>query len=672
MATPKQIVSRVESLRAEIRRHDRLYFVENAPEISDQAYDALMRELRELEAAHPELVTPDSPSQRVGEQPLEGFEHVRHALPMLSVDNTYSPEEVREFDARVRKLAGDREHDYLVDPKIDGVAVSLRYEKGLLVLGATRGDGETGDDITQNVRTLRGVPLKLDGSGWPEVLEVRGEVYWPRSAFDETNRKRIAAGEEPFKNPRNATAGTLKQLDPRLVAERGLRFSAHGLGIVQPMPPGIGRQSAFFARLREWAVPTSPHARVFKGIEPVVAFIAEWDARRRSLDYETDGLVIKIDELALRDELGITSKSPRWCIAYKFAAEQAVTKLLSVDYQVGKLGTITPVANLDPVELAGTTVRRASLHNFEQVKRLDLHVGDFVTVEKAGEIIPQVVGVDAARRAADAAVIEPPTACPECGGDVAQDEGGVYLRCQNPSCPAQLVERLRFYCGRDQMDIEGAGEKFVAAVVAAGLVKSLPDLYTLEREDLLQLERMGEKSVDSLLAGIEASKARPLARVLAALNIRHVGLSTAEDLAEHFHDIDAIAAASAEQLQAVEGIGVEVAKSVAAWFASDSGRETIRRLREVGLTMTQPRKQVAADSPLVGKTVVVTGTLAKYSRSEIEQKIKDLGGKVSGSVSKKTSFVVAGADAGSKLEKARSLGVEVLDEAAFDRMIGDA
>lgn len=671
MAAPKQIVSRVESLRAEIRRHDRLYFVENAPEISDQAYDALMRELRELEAAHPELVTPDSPSQRVGEQPLEGFEHVRHALPMLSVDNTYSPEEVREFDARVRKLAGDREHDYLVDPKIDGVAVSLRYEKGLLVLGATRGDGETGDDITQNVRTLRGVPLKLDGSGWPEVLELRGEVYWPRSAFDETNRKRIAAGEEPFKNPRNATAGTLKQLDPRLVAERGLRFSAHGLGIVQPMPRGIGRQSAFFARLREWAVPTSPHARVFKGIEPVVAFIAEWDARRRSLDYETDGLVIKIDELALRDELGITSKSPRWCIAYKFAAEQAVTKLLSVDYQVGKLGTITPVANLDPVELAGTTVRRASLHNFEQVKRLDLHIGDFVTVEKAGEIIPQVVGVDAPRRAADAAVIEPPTACPECGGDVAQDEGGVYLRCQNPSCPAQLVERLRFYCGRDQMDIEGAGEKFVAAVVAAGLVKSLPDLYTLEREDLLKLERMGEKSVDSLLAGIEASKARPLARVLAALNIRHVGLSTAEDLAEHFHDIDAIAAASAEQLQAVEGIGVEVAKSVAAWFGSDSGRETIRRLREVGLTMTQPRKQVAADSPLVGKTVVVTGTLAKYSRSEIEQKIKDLGGKVSGSVSKKTSFVVAGADAGSKLEKARSLGVEVLDEAAFDRMIGN-
>lgn len=671
MAAAKNIVARVESLRAEIRRHDRLYFVENAPEISDGAYDALMRELRELEAAYPELVTADSPSQRVGEQPLEGFEHVTHALPMLSVDNTYSPEEVREFDLRVRKIVGDREHEYLVDPKIDGVAVSLRYEKGLLVLGATRGDGETGDDITQNVRTLRGVPLKLDGSGWPDVLEVRGEVYWPRSAFEATNRKRTAAGEEPFKNPRNATAGTLKQLDPRLVAERGLRFSAHGLGLVQPMPSGVARQSEFFARLREWAVPTSPHARLFKGIEPVIAFIAEWDTRRRSLDYETDGLVIKIDELALRDELGITSKSPRWCIAYKFAAEQSVTRLLSVAYQVGKLGTITPVANLEPVELAGTTVRRASLHNFEQVKRLGLHVGDFVTVEKAGEIIPQVVGVDAARRPEDAAVIEPPTACPECGGEVAQDEGGVYLRCLNPSCPAQLVERLRFFCGRDQMDIEGAGEKFVAAVVAAGLVKALPDLYTLKREDLLTLERMGEKSVDALLAGIEASKTRPLSRVLAALNVRHVGLSTAEDLAEYFHTIDAIAAASEEQLQAVEGIGVEVAKSVAAWFASDSGRETIRRLREVGLTMTQPRKQIAADSPLAGKTVVVTGTLAKYSRSEIERKIKDLGGKVSGSVSKKTSFVVAGADAGSKLEKARGLGVEVLDEAAFDRLIGD-
>lgn len=671
MAVSREIIDRVESLRAEIRRHDRLYFVESAPEISDQAYDALMRELREFEAAHPDLVTPDSPSQRVGEQPLAEFVHVTHALPMLSIDNTYSPEEVREFDARVRKLAGDREHEYLVDPKIDGVAVSLRFENGLLMLGATRGDGETGDDITQNVRTLRGIPLKLAGAGWPAILEVRGEVYWPRPAFDATNRRRIAAGDEPFKNPRNGTAGTLKQLDPRLVAERGLQFSAHSMGQVEPPPDNVATQSEFFRLLRSWAIPTSPHARVFTGIDPVVAFIAQWDARRRTLDYDTDGLVVKINNLALRDELGVTSKSPRWCIAFKFAAEKATTRLVSVDYQVGKLGTITPVANLDPVELAGTTVRRATLHNFEQVKRLGLHVGDFVTVEKAGEIIPQVVAVDAARRGKHAPAVEPPTACPACGGEVAQDEGGVYLRCLNPGCPAQLVERLRFFCGRDQMDVEGAGEKFVAALVEAELVKSLPDLYALQRADLLKLERMGEKSADGLLAAIEASKSRPLARVLAALNIRHVGLSTAEDLAEHFGDIDRVATARVEQLQEVEGIGAEVAKSVSAWFAGNAGRETIRRLRAAGLTMTQPRKQVSTHSPLIGKTIVVTGTLAKYSRTQIEQKIKDLGGKVSGSVSKKTAFVVAGADAGAKLEKAQALGLEILDEAAFQKLIGE-
>ena len=384
---------RIESLRAEIRRHDHLYYTEARPEISDQEYDALLRELGELEALHPQLITPDSPTQRVGERPIEGFEHVSHALPMLSIDNTYSAEELREFDARVRKGLGDDPYAYVVDPKIDGVALGLRYEQGRLVLGATRGDGRVGDDITQNVRAIRSVPLRLHGSGWPNVLEVRGEVYWPRPGFDETNRKRAAAGEDTFKNPRNATAGTLKQLDSRVVAERGLAFLSHGFGQIDPLPSGVSEAEELSAWLREWGLPTSPHARHCRDIDEVLEFVEEWEWKRHRLDYETDGLVVKVSNLAQRERLATTSKAPRWCIAYKYAAEQAQTRLRSVDFQVGRSGAITPRATFDPVQLSGTTVTHATLHNFDQVRRLDLYVGDMVTVEKAGEIIPQVVAV---------------------------------------------------------------------------------------------------------------------------------------------------------------------------------------------------------------------------------------------------------------------------------------
>lgn len=662
---------RIAELREELRRHDRLYFVENTPEISDEQYDRLMRELRDLEAAHPESITPDSPTQRVGERPLGVFRNVRHAQPMMSIDNTYSPDEVREFDARVSKLVEGAAFHYLVDPKIDGVAVSLRYEKGALALGATRGDGETGDDITQNLRTLRSIPLTLSGSGYPDVLEVRGEVYWPWAEFERVNAARAARGEEPFKNPRNATAGTLKQLDARNVAGRGLAFCAHGLGEIAPFPAGVKLQSEMSVRLKKWGIPVSPCSRLCHDADELIAFIEEWDARRHDLPFETDGLVAKVDQLALRDILGVTSKSPRWCLAYKYAAEQAQTRVLSVDFQVGKLGTITPVANLDPVLLAGTTVRRASLHNFEQVQRLDVRVGDLVTVEKAGEIIPQVVAVDTAKRPNGSKTIHPPDACPSCGGEVRKDEGGVYLRCINPACPAQFTGKLIFFCARDQMDIEGAGEKLVEQLVSSGLVKSYADLYRLHsrRSELLELERMGEKSVDALLAGIEASKQRPLARLLAALNIRHVGGSTAELLAEHFGTMDALAAADEAALIAIDGIGSEVARAILEWFGSEAGRETIRELADVGVNMTQPRRARPVGGALVGKTLVVTGTLEKYSRKQIEELIKDHGGKVASSVSKKTDYLVAGAEAGNKLDKARELGVQVLTEAEFDALI---
>lgn len=664
---------RIDALRADIRRHDHLYFVENQPEISDESYDRLVRELRDLESQFPDLVTSDSPTQRIGERPITGFASVRHSIPMLSIDNTYSPQEVREFDVRIRKLLEEEPYEYAVDPKIDGVAVSLRYESGVFVLGATRGDGEAGDDITHNLRVLRSVPLRLLGDDIPPVVEVRGEVYWPRADFDEFNRRREAEGEPLFANPRNATAGTLKQLDARNVAGRGLAFQAHGFGVIDPFPRDVRKYSQLMAKFREWGVPVSPFARICRDVEAVVNFVAEWDAKRRTLPYETDGLVIKIDRLDQRDRLGLTSKSPRWCIAYKYAAEQAQTRLESVTFQVGKLGTITPVANLSPVLLAGTTVRRASLHNFDQVRRLDLHVGDLVTVEKAGEIIPQVVAVDADKRPADARAIHAPVKCPECSGEVRQDEGGVYLRCINPDCPAQLVERLRFFCARDQMDIEGAGIKLIEMLVAGGFIKRVGDIFRLQarRAELINLDRMGEKSVDGLLAGIETSKSRPLSRVLAALNIRHIGTSTAELLAEHFGDIDALAAADENALQSIEGIGPEVAASVRAWFTSAVGRETIDDLRSVGVHLTQPRTAPRpTEGPFVGKTVVVTGTLARFSRSEIEALIKNLGGKPGGSVSKKTDYLVAGEEAGSKLEKARTLGVPVLTEEEFIALAG--
>jgi len=665
----KDINHEIAQLREEIRRHDYLYYVLAQPEISDRDYDRLFDRLKKLEAEHPDLVTPDSPTQRVSDRPLEGFAQVRHAVPMLSIDNTYTEGEVREFDQRVCKALGGENPTYVVDPKIDGAAISLRYEDGLLTQAATRGDGETGDDITQNARTIRAIPLRLIGRDVPALLEARGEVYWPRSDFARFNAERAKKGEPTFANPRNATAGTLKQLDPQIVARRGLAFLAHSFGEVRPLRAETHSQLMdLFAR---WGIPVNPHRRIFRHIDEVCAFIREWESKRLELDYETDGLVIKVDRLDQRDALGSTSRAPRRCIAFRYAAERAESKLHSVRFQVGKLGTITPVANLEPVHLAGTTVKSASLHNFDQIERLGVMIGDTVLVEKAGEIIPQVVQVVADKRPRDAKPIRPPSRCPSCGEPVRREEGLVALRCENPACPAQVKERIRYFCGRDQMDIEGVGPALVEQLVDKGLVKDAADLYTLHkrRDELIALERMGEKSADNLLAAIEDSKKRPLARLVTALNIPQVGAATADLLAEHFGEMDRIMEADEQKLQEIEGIGPEVAASIRGYFDNKAARKLIDRLREAGVNMKQPKRHVSARRPLAGKTLVVTGTLEKYSRKEIQDLIVELGGKAAGSVSRNTDYLVCGADPGSKLEKAKELGVKVLTEKEFDKLI---
>ncbi|MFW6061895.1 MAG: NAD-dependent DNA ligase LigA [Planctomycetota bacterium] len=668
----QQAQQRIEQLRQEIRRHNRLYYVEARPEISDYEYDQLLKKLEQLEQQFPDLVTPDSPTQRVGGQPLEQFPTVDHAVPMLSIDNTYSADELKEFDNRVRKTLGERRWQYLVDPKIDGVAVNLRYEGGRLVLGASRGDGIQGDDITNNVRTIRAVPLQLDGEGWPDVLEVRGEVYWPNESFEQYNQQRQAEGKEPFANPRNATAGTLKQLDPKQVAPRDLHFLAHGFGEVRPAIAERASEAA--ERLRQWGVPVNQYSRVCRTLEEVWEAIEDWSTRRATAEYETDGMVVKVDEFALREALGQTSKYPRWCIAYKYAAEQARTVLREVIYSVGRLGTITPVAHFDEVQLAGTRVSSASLHNFDQAERLDVHVGDTIVVEKAGEIIPQVVDVDPSERPEDAQPVRPPETCPACGGPARRDEGEVYLRCINPECPAQLRERLKFFAGRGQMDIDHLGPAVIDQLVSRGLVQHFGDLYQLAQEDLEPLKRLGPKSSQNLLEAVEESKSRPLSRVLAALGVRHVGGRVATVLAQHFDSIDEIAEADEEQLTEIDEIGPIIAESIHEFFHSEVGRNVVEHLRQAGVNLeskhTPAQEAPGGDQTLAGRTVVVTGSLERMTRNEAKRAVEDAGGRAASSVSANTDFVVVGESPGSKADKARQLGVEIVDEQEFLRRLG--
>ena len=798
---------RIEELRREIERHDRLYYVEAAPEISDRQYDTLLDELKALEADHPELVTPDSPTQRVGGQPIEGFEAVVHEQKMLSIDNTYNEAELREFDTRVREAIGRTNVRYLVDPKIDGVAASLRYERGMLVQAATRGDGSRGDNITSNARTIRSIPLRLAGSGYPDELEVRGEVYWPRSAFGAYNAKRAAEGLDTFANPRNGAAGTLKMLDPRVVAERGLAFISHGLGAMSEPIAATAHEA--MRRLGEWGIPVNEHARICPDIDEVLAAIEDWLSRRGQVDYETDGMVVKVDELALRETLGATSRHPRWCIAYKYETEQARAVLQSVDFQVGRLGTITPVAHSDTaVHLGGTMVSNASLHNFDLIERLDICEGDTVVIEKAGEIIPQVVDVVKADRSGTPSPVEPPKVCPECHSELEWEtpppgyaafrcenpECSDYLcrrkdkldkargkepaecpacgklrkevdhlttlKCVNPECPAQLRERLQFYAGRGQMDIENLGPAVIDLLVTKGLVGHFADLYKLTEDQLVPLEGLGEKSAENLLAAIEASKARGPARLLSALGIEHVGgyyaeqvvkefpsidslveaperalrealdkhkLKTEDSIADDVHaffqdpdakelaatadqDVDllewlvnlrlpgakrnrlkaqrnrlaqiaryfdsprAIAEASREQIGEAIKEESAIVRSLYHFFQSEIGRKIVDGLRAVGVqtsAVSAPPETTRAEGlPLAGKTVVVTGTLSGFSRQGATDAVKAAGGRAASSVSKKTDFVVVGESPGSKANKARQLGVEVIDEAEFVRRLG--
>ncbi len=663
-----QVREEVERLRRELARHDHLYYVLAQPTISDQEYDRLFRRLRDLEQQHPELADPSSPTQRVGGAPLDAFHTIAHAKPMLSLDNTYQQEEVREFDRRVRKLLGSGEvFRYCVDPKIDGVACSLRYERGLLVLAATRGDGVRGDDITQNVRTIRDVPLRLHGDAPPDVLEVRGEVYMPKDVFARINKARIDAGEEPYQNPRNLTAGTLKLLDSRQVARRGLRFLPHGIGVVEGLE--VTTYSQFVARCQAFGFADGAQCRVCEDVDGVLEVIEEFEAVRHDLPYEVDGMVIRVDDEQQRARLGATSHHPRGMIAYKYAAEQGTTKLRAVEVGIGKTGQLTPVAVLEPVRLAGTTVSRASLHNYEEVARKDIRVGDMVVVEKAGEIIPYVVRSLPEARTGEERAIEPPQVCPSCGAPVRKREGEVAISCPNRACPDVLRGVLRHFASRRAMDIEGLGEKLVDQLVDKGLVRSVADLYRLNLERLTSLERMGKKSSLNLLASIEASKQQGLGRLLHALPIPHLGESTGRDLAARAQHLDALLDKDGPALEREFKLGPVVGADVAAWLADPDNRALIEELRQLGVSFAARQPRRAAAGALSGKVFVITGTLPRRSRDAAKAAIEAAGGKVTGSISGKTDYLLCGEKAGSKLAKAQALGVAVLDEDALDALL---
>jgi DNA ligase (NAD+) len=793
--TPAQ---RAKQLRDELNRHNHLYYVEARPTISDRDFDKLLQELNDLEAAHPELVTPDSPTQRVGGEVQTELKPVRHAVPMMSIDNTYSEAEVRAFDERVRKGLGlaapggkgepagkagegtvaDADVSlfpavesaavpaaakrgkravtppptpaappsdaqpadapppaavaYVLEPKIDGTSISLRYEDGQLVLAATRGRGNVGDDVTVNARTINSIPLRLtpaDGMPVPKVVEVRGEIYMDNADFQRVNKEIEAEGEEPYANPRNLTAGTLRRLDPKIVAKRRLRFLAHGLGQVNPLP--VATYWEWVALLKAWGLPLPKEVTRVESIDAAITFIHAFEKRRPTLPYMTDGIVMKVDAFAQREALGATSKAPRWVMAYKYETEQQPTVLNAVRWQVGKGGSLTPVGELEPVFIGGVTVSNVTLHNLDQIRKLDLHVGDTVVIERAGEVIPYLVQAVPDKRPKKAEPVEEPThcptcaaavereampedtvayrclnkgcaehfkrkrvkraklpaACPTCGGAVETLEKGIDLYCPNPACPEQIKGRLLWYCGRSQMDIENVGEKLVDQLVDRGMVKTFADLYALKAEDLAGLSSefgegedkitrtVGEKVAAKIVRHVENSKKQGLERLLGGLGIHHVGTRVAYVLATNFGSLDALAAATPEQLSAVHEIGDVIADSVHDFFANEAGKAAVAALQAAGVNPTcevkgPPPAEPTADLPLAGKTVVVTGTLPTLGRQEAEELIVKLGGKASGSVSKKTSFVVAGEEAGSKLAKAESLGIEVLTEAAFLERVG--
>lgn len=662
----KDIKKEVKHLRAEIERHNELYYQKAEPEISDFEFDQLLERLKALEVEHPDLITPDSPTQRVGGK-ADSLRPFRHTVPLMSLDNSYSLDDLRAFTERCERLAEGRKLEYVAELKIDGLSVALHYEEGLLTTAATRGDGTTGDEVTQNVKTIRTLPLRLK-KDTPSRAEVRGEVFLSRTQFARINAELEMQGEKTFANARNSASGTLRMLDSAVVASRRLDMF--------PYDVLRGRQKMFATHWEnfEWCernrFNVNPHRALCRGFEDIVAFVNKMESERDELDYEIDGVVVKVNSTALQDEFGTTTKSPRWAIAYKYPARQATTELLGIGIQVGRTGALTPVAHLEPVLLAGTTVARASLHNEDEIKRLDIKIGDTVLIEKSGEIIPQVLQVVGSKRTGAEKKFKFPDKCPVCSFDAVRPEGEAVRRCTNPDCPAKIKGRIAYFASRKAMDIEGLGDVLIDTLVDSGMVKDVADLYSIKPEDISSLDRKGEKTARKLIEQIEASKTLGLQRLLFGIDIRHVGERTAKILANHFRSIDRIAEASVEQLDDIPEIGLTVAESVYRWLRDARNIDLIARLKLAGVeTEADPSSAEMLDDRFVGKTFVLTGKLENYTRDEAAKLIEDRGGRVSSSVSKKTDFVVAGEDAGSKLTKAESLGIMALDESQFSAMI---
>ena len=667
----KDTEKRIEALREKIRHHEYLYYVLDRPDISDAEFDKLMQQLKDVEAQHPELITADSPTQRVGGKPREGFVKVAHSSPMLSLDNTYNEDELRAWERRVHELTGRKDVDYVCELKLDGMSLALIYEDGKLVRGITRGDGSVGEDVTLNVRTVRSVPLsvpkeKLKMAGIPRNFEVRGELLMPLAAFKKMNEDRESKGLSLFANPRNATAGTVRQLESRVTAERRLDYFSYAL--LENGRTYFDQHSETLDALDAAGFKVNPSRKLVHNIDEAWAFIRHWEEKRESLPYEIDGIVIKVDRTALQDELGFTGKAPRWAIAYKYAARAGITKLEDIRVQVGRTGKLTPVAVLAPVLIGGTTVRNATLHNMDEIERLGVKIGDWVQVERGGDVIPKVAEViEDKDHPRGTRTFEMPEKCPVCGTKVVRTEGEVDYRCVNANCPAKLRETILHFASRGVMNIDGMGDALVNQLTERGLVKNVADIYKLTKADLLSLERMGDKSAQNILDEIENSKKLPLERVIYGLGIRMVGERTAQFLAEHFGSMEELEKAGVEELQNVNEVGPRIAESIVEFFSIAANRKLIERLREAGLTLTGQKKQ--RGTKLAGKTFVLTGTLAHFTRDEAKKMIEDAGGKVTGSVSKKTDYVVAGADAGSKLDKAKELGVSVIDEKGLDQLL---
>ena len=667
--TRAEDLAEAERLRKEIRHNEYLYYVLDAPEITDAEYDRMMVRLREIEAEYPDSVPADSPTQRVGGRASSQFTEVRHLEPLLSLGNVFSAEELRAFDERVKGgLPEGSRVEYVMEPKIDGLACSLIYENGRLVRAATRGDGTVGENVTANVRTIRSIPLVLkapEGETLPELLDVRGEVYMPRHAFMQLNEQRAERGESEFANPRNAAAGSLRQLDPQVTASRSLSFFAYYL-------VGEGareKHSESLAALASYGFKVSENYKVVENIDAAIKYIADFNELRQGLAYDTDGAVIKVNDVYQQRILGATGKDPRWATAYKYPPEQAETTLEDIDWRVGRTGVLTPTAVLTPVKLSGSVVSRATLHNEDFIRSKDIRIGDRVLINKAGEIIPEVLRVVTEKRTGAEKEVEIPTKCPDCGWSVERKGAEAAIRCTNPHCPALGREGLIHFVSREAMNIEGCGPSVINALLDAGLVRDAADLYSLKKEDVLKLERMGEKSADKLLAAIAASKANELDKLLFALGIRHVGAKVARTLAVEFGSMEALLTAEADQLAAIRDIGAVIAESVVTWLSVPTNRDLLERLAAAGLTMTFTAPASSEDNPFFGKTLVFTGTMPTLGRAEAKTMAQDVGAKVSGSVSKKTDYVIAGAEAGSKLEKAQALGVTVLDEAEFLKML---